>query len=138
MVPELRKRHRLIWQFGSLFLVAGFIGAIWVLPQPPSAGQWPLNGLKPYGRIVAEKTDARHTFRLHINHLRQLQVEIIQHQADAAPLAQVLCNGEFLGVLTHQEQQCFALRDTFSPKASFVLQLRDPINNRTLQKIKLP
>lgn len=138
MVPELRKRHRLIWQFGSLFLVAGFIGAIWVLPQPSAAGQWPLNEIKPYGKVVAEKADTRHIFRLHVNPLNQLQLEVIQNHAYDAALAKVLCNGEFLGVLTHQKQQCFALRDTFSPKATYTLLLRDPIDNRILQKIELP
>lgn len=140
MVPELRKRHRLIWQFGSLFLVAGFIGAIWVLPQSAPTGQWPINEIKPYGKVVAEKADAgaRHIFRLHVNQSNQLQLEVIQNRGYDAALPEILCNGKFLGTLTHQKQQCFALRDTFSPKATYTLLLRDQIDNRILQKIELP
>lgn len=139
MVPELRKRHRIIWQFGSLFLVAGFIAAVWVLPQPVPAGQWVQEQGQPFSQILAEKHLNELSARLKLGDSRHLQIEIIQEKAYPVPFAELLCNGSVLGVLESKRQQSFNLKDTFENKQqTYLLEIVDPINHQTIQKIKLP
>jgi hypothetical protein len=139
MVPELRKRHRIIWQFGSLFLVAGFIAAVWVLPQPVPAGQWVQEQVQPFPQILAEKHLDELSARLKIGDSRHLQIEIIQKKAYPVPFAELLCNGVVLGTLGAQRQHNFNLKDTFVNKQqTYLLEIVDPINHQTIQKIKLP
>ena len=139
MVPELRKRHRIIWQIGSVLLCLGFVAAIWVLPQPVPAGQWVQNQVKPFPKILAEKHLDELSIRLKMGNAHQLQIEIIQEKAYPVPLAELLCNGVVLGVLGSQKQQSFNLKDTLSNKQqNYLLEIVDPINHRSIQKIKLP
>ena len=139
MVPELRKRHRIIWQFGSVLLCLGFAAAVWVLPQPVSAGQWVQEQVRPFPKILAEKHLDELSARLKVGDKRQLQIEIIQEKAYPVPFAELLCNGVVLGALGAQRQQNFNLNDTLSNKPQkYLLEIVDPINHRTIQKIKLP
>lgn len=139
MVPELRKRHRIIWQFGSLFLVAGFVAAVWVLPQPVPAGQWVQEQVQPFSRILAEKHLNELSARLKIGENNHLQIEIIQKKAYPVPFAELLCNGAVLGTLGAHRQQSFNLKDTFvNNQQTYLLEIVDPINHQIIQKIKLP
>lgn len=139
MVPELRIRHRIIWQIGSVLLCLGFVAAVWVLPQPVPSGQWVQEQVQPFPRILAEKHLDELSARLKIGDTRQLQIEIIQHKAYPVPLAELLCNGVVLGVLGAQREQSFNLKDTFLNKQQmYLLEIVDPINHQSIQKIKLP
>jgi len=139
MVPELRKRHRIIWQIGSVLLCLGFAAAVWVLPQPVPVGQWVQEQVQPLPRILAEKHLNELSARLKIGDTRHLQIEIIQEKAYPVPFAELLCNGAVLGVLGTQRQQSFNLKDTFVNKQQmYILEIVDPLNHQTIQKIKLP
>lgn len=139
MVPELRKRHRMIWQIGSVLLCLGFAAAVWVLPQPVPEGQWVQEQVQPLPRILAEKHLNELSARLKIGDTRHLQIEIIQEKAYPVPFAELLCNGAVLGVLGTQRQQSFNLKDTFVNKQQmYILEIVDPLNHQTIQKIKLP
>lgn len=139
MVPELRKRHRIIWQIGSVLLCLGFAAAIWVLPQPVPAGQWVQAQVQSFPKILAEKHFNELSARLKIGDGRHLQIEIIQKKAYPVPFAELLCNGVVLGTLGAQQQHNFNLKDTFLNKQqTYLLEIVDPINHQTIQKIKLP
>lgn len=138
MVPELRKRHRLIWQLGSILLCLGFIAAVWVLPVPIPAGQWPNNELLPFPKILASKTAGNLSFQLRQGANDLKQIEITQHQVMEQTFVQVFCNNALQGVLGTQGVQLFNLSDTLSADPPYLIELVDGINHQTIHQIVLP
>lgn len=138
MVPELRKRHRRIWQYGSLFLVAGFIAAVWVLPVPIPAGQWPHKELPPFPKILASTSTSNLSFQLRQGANDLKQIEIIQHRVMEQAFVQVFCNNALQGVLGPAGVQRFNLSDTLSAEPPYLIELVDGINHQTIHQIVLP
>lgn len=138
MVPELRKRHRLIWQLGSILLCLGFIAAVWVLPVPIPAGQWPNNKLLPFPKILASKTAGNLSFQLRQGANDLKQIEITQHRVMEQAFVQVFCNNALQGVLGTQGVLLFNLSDTLSADPPYLIELVDGINHQTIHQIVLP
>jgi len=138
MVPELRKRHRLVWQVGSILLCLGFVGAVWVLPQPVPAGQWLKSEPQPFPKILARKTTGNLSFQLRQGNESLKQIEITQHQVMEQAFVQVFCNNALQGVLGPTGVQRFNLSDTLSAEPPYLIELVDGINHKTIRQIVLP
>lgn len=138
MVPELRKRHRLIWQLGSILLCLGFIGAVWVLPVPTPSGQWPNNELQPFPKVLASKTKGNLSFQLRQGENDLKQIEITQHRVMEQAVVQVFCNNALQGVLGPAGVRRFNLSDTLSAEPPYLIELVDGINHKTIHQIVLP
>lgn len=138
MVPELRIRHRIIWQIGSVLLCLGFVAAVWVLPQPVPAGQWLQNEVKPFPKILARKTIGSLSFQLRQGDNALKQIEITQHGVMEKPFVQVFCNNALQGVLGRQEIQRFNLSDTLSAEPPYLIEMVDGISQKTIHQIVLP
>ena len=138
MVPELRKRHRMIWQFGSLFLVAGFIAAVWVLPQAPVPG----NELKPviklYPQVVSTRRAEDVVVRLRQDADGHRQFEILHRLSRKFPFIQVSCNDQILGTMSPRGVDVFNIDSTLSLQPSHLLKLSDPVNHQTVLKLEFP
>ena len=138
MVPELRKRHRIIWQIGSVLLCLGFVAAVWVLPRPAPVGHWPKNELLPFPKALASKTTGNLSFQLRQGENNLKQIEITQHRVMEQAVIQVLCNNVLQGTLGPQGVQRFNLDDTLSANPPYLIELVDAINHKTIHQITLP
>lgn len=138
MVPELRKRHRITWQFGSLFLVAGFIAAVWVLPQPPAPGAELKPVTKLYPQVVSTKRAEEVVVRLRQDEDGHKQFEIFHRLPQKFPFIQVSCNDQMLGTMSPRGVDVFNFGDTLSLQSSHLLKLSDPINHQTIFKLEFP
>ncbi len=138
MVPELRKRHRRIWQIGGVLLCLGFAAAIWVLPKPVPAGQWPGNELPPFPKVLASKTKGNLSFQLRQGANDLKQIEITQQRVMEQTFVQVFCNNALQGVLGPAGVRRFSLSDTLSAEPPYLIELVDGINHKTIHQIVLP
>ncbi|MDX2071244.1 MAG: hypothetical protein SFV55_22635 [Haliscomenobacter sp.] len=138
MVPELRKRHRRIWQFGSLFLVAGFIAAVWVLPQTPAPGAKLKPVAKLYPQVVSTRRAEAVVVRLRRDEDGHKQFEILHRLPRKFPFIQVSCNDQILGTMSPKGVDVFNIGDSLSLQSSYLLKLSDPINHQTVLKLEFP
>jgi hypothetical protein len=138
MVPELRKRHRRIWQFGSLLLVAGFIAAVWVLPQAPVSGDELKPLIKLYAQVVATKIAEEVIVRLRQDEDGHKQFEIFHRLPQKFPFLQVSCNDQILGTMSPKGVDVFNIGDSLILQSPNLLKLSDPINHQTVLKLEFP
>lgn len=138
MVPELRKRHRLIWQIGSLFMVLGFLGTVLVLPRDFKQSHLILQIDAPLPKVLSTKTSSGLTIKLRQGVGPQKQLELINNEASDIPLGQLFCNKALLGTLGSKGVQRFFLSDSLSLNPPYLLEIFDPINQKTIDKIVLP
>lgn len=136
MVPELRKRHRLVWQVWALLLPIGFVSAILVLPKQMPVNQLPIAREMPLGNIVqSESTDALIVSLRAQAGLSNKQLEITLKKPLDMPSALVYWQDTFIGSLGAKGTQYFTLDSALVANPPFLLEIRNPIDQTVFQKI---
>lgn len=136
MVPELRKRHRLIWQVWALLLPIGFVLAILVLPKQVKIAQLPIANDMPFATI--EESESTEALKVNLRAqagLPNKQLEIILTQPLDVPSARVYWQNTFLGSLGAKGTQYFILDSALLVNPPFLLEIRNPIDQTVFQKI---
>ena len=134
MVPELRKRHRIIWQIGSVLLCLGFAGAVWVLPQPVTQTQ-PFRKIDPpLPRILDTQESEELTINLRGDSTIGTQLEFIIKKPLEQPVAQLYWQYIFIGVLGPKGIQRFPISGARLAKAPYFLQIVNPFEKTGIQK----
>ena len=134
MVPELRKRHRLIWQLGSMVMVIGFLGAIVVLPQSVTQSKLIHQIDPPLHRILDTQESEELTINLRGDPALGTQLEFIIKKPLEQPMAQLFWQYSFIGVLGPKGTQRFPISGTRMPKAPYFLQIVNPFDKTDIQK----
>ncbi len=134
MVPELRKRHRIIWQIGSVLLCLGFAAAVWVLPQPVAQTQ-AFQKIDPaLPRILDTQESEELTINLRGDSTIGTQLEFIIKEPLEQPVAQLYWQYTFIGVLGPKGTQRFPISGTRLAKAPYFLQIVNPFEKTGIQK----
>ncbi len=136
MVPELRKRHRMVWQVWAFLLPVGFVLAILVLPKKG----WQPNLIEntPIALPNLEQTQENEWLVASIRTqpaLSDKQLEIKLKKPLNIPSAQVFWQNAFLGSLGAKGTQRFGLDSALLVKPPFLLEIRNPIDQTVFQKI---
>ena len=134
MVPELRKRHRLIWQLGSILLCLGFVAAVWVLPQPVTQTKLFQKINPPLPRILDTQESEEFTINLRGDSTKGTQLEFIIKKPLDQPVAQLYWQYIFIGVLGPKGVQRFPISGTRLAKAPYFLQIVNPFEKTVIQK----
>ncbi len=136
MVPELRKRHRLVWQVWAFLLPIGFIFAILVLPKQMPVNQLPIAREAPFGNIAqSESTDVLTASLRAQAGSPNKQLEIKLKKPLDVPLAQVFWQNTFLGNLGAKGTHRFTLDSALLVNPPYLLEIRNPIDQAVFQKI---
>lgn len=136
MVPELRKRHRMIWMLWAVLLPIGFVLAIRSLPQKGYSPE--LTGI-PMGKApktVASARDGNVLAALHAGpdgRVKQLELRLLEPLASGP--AALYWQKAYLGRLGSKGTYRFVLDSTMTSASPFQLEIRDPIRNKPLHQI---
>lgn len=136
MVPELRKRHRLIWQVWALLLPIGFVLAILVLPKQVKIEQLPITNDRPFATI--EKSESTEALKVNLRSQAgspNKQLEIILTRPLDVPAARIYWQNTFVGSLGARGTQRFILDSALLLNPPFLLEIRNPIDQTVFQKI---
>lgn len=134
MVPELRKRHRLIWQIGSVLLCLGFAAAVWVLPQPVAQPK-PFQKIDPpLPRILDTQESEELTIHLRGDSTVGTQLEFIIKKPLEQPMALLYWQYMFIGTLGAKGTQRFPISGERMAKAPYFLQIVNPLEKTGIQK----
>lgn len=134
MVPELRKRHRLIWQIGSVLLCLGFAAAVWVLPQPVTQPK-PFQKIDPpLPRILDTQESEELTIHLRGDSTVGTQLEFIIKKPLEQPMALLYWQYMFIGTLGAKGTQRFPISGERMAKAPYFLQIVNPLEKTGIQK----
>ncbi|WP_373553115.1 hypothetical protein [Haliscomenobacter sp.] len=134
MVPELRKRHRLIWQIGSVVILIGFVGAIVVLPQPVTQTKLFRKIDLPLPRILDTQESEELTINLRGDSTTGTQLEFIIKKPLEQPVAKLYWQYSFIGVLGSKGIQRFPVSGARLAKAPYFLQIVNPFEKTGIQK----
>jgi hypothetical protein len=134
MVPELRKRHRIIWQIGSVLLCLVFAAAVWVLPQPVTPTKLFRKIDSPLPRILDTQESEELTINLRGDSTIGTQLEFIFKKPLAQPVAQLYWQYTFIGMLGPKGIQRFPISGTRLAKAPYFLQIVNPLEKTGIQK----
>ena len=134
MVPELRKRHRLIWQIGSVLLCLGFAAAVWVLPQPVTQPK-PFQKIDPpLPRILDTQESEELTIHLRGDSTVGTQLEFIIKKPLEQPMALLYWQYMFIGTLGAKGTQRFPISGERMAKAPYFLQVVNRFEKTGIQK----
>ncbi|HMQ47426.1 MAG TPA: hypothetical protein PKA00_08640 [Saprospiraceae bacterium] len=138
MIPELRKRHRLLWSFWILLLPLGFAYIVWSLPQKTIVSELPVQKTP----ALADTEQTKETEWIKVNLLTQAdmaskQLELQLKKPLHIPSAQLYWQGVFLGSIQGQDVYRFALDSALLARPPYTLEIRDPINQSVFQQISL-
>jgi hypothetical protein len=135
MVPELRKRHRIIWQIGAVVLVFGFVAAVLVLPKPSQPSSWEQPIAAPLARKLATQQSEWFDFTLRGEGKKGLQLEVVVKKTLDLPSVQFFWQNSYLGLMGPKGVQRFSIADSMSQKTAYVLEVRNGIDQSLIQKI---
>jgi hypothetical protein len=141
MVPELRKRHRIIWQIGAVVLVFGFVAAILVLPKPNKPSSWEQPIAAPMAKKLATQQSEWFEFTLRGEGKNVQQLEVVTKKTLNIPSVQLFWQNSYLGLLGPKGIQRFAIADSMPQKATpeqktpYTLEVRNGIDQSLIQKI---
>lgn len=135
MIPELRKRHRRVWQLWALLLPAGFFLAIWVLPEGVIQPDLIKKTLPPLPNVDQVKETTWLTATIRSDESQHKQLEIYIDQPLSMPSGQLYWQNAFLGSLDAKGVQRFPLDSAQAANPPFTLEIRDPILKNVFQTI---
>jgi hypothetical protein len=135
MVPELRKRHRIIWQIGAVVLVLGFIAAVLVLPKPSQASSWEHPIAAPLAKKLATQESELFDFTLRGEGKNVQQLEVVTKKTLNIPSVQLFWQNSYLGLVGPKGIQRFAIADSMPQKTPYLLEIRNGIDQSLIQKI---
>jgi hypothetical protein len=135
MVPELRRRHRLIWQIGALVLILGFCGAVWVLPKPGFSASLVQQPHVVFPQVLTTKKVDEFSFVLRGNLQGEKQLEVTIQKPLTIPSAQIYWQNNFIGSLGSKGVQLFLLPKELVQKGDHVLEMRSALDQSAFQKI---
>jgi len=134
MTPELRLRHRRVWQIWAILLPIGFVSAILVLPQKVVQTALVEKIAEPLQNIEQTKE-----IEWLVANIRAAdgskQLEILLKKPLDIPSAQIFWQNTFLGSLGAKGIQRFFLDSTQVANPPFTLEIRNPIDQTVFQKI---
>lgn len=135
MVPELRQRHRLVWQVWAFVLPIGFVLAILVLPKKVFQTDLIEKSEAPLPIVAQTQENEWLTVNLRNSDSQTKQLEIILKKPLDIPAAQVFWQNTFLGSLSSKGTQRFALDSLQMANPPYTLEIRDPINETVFQTL---
>lgn len=135
MVPELRQRHRLVWQLWAVLLPIGFVFAIVVLPKKVVQTALIENTIAPLPTISKSKETDWLIANIRSSGNARQQLEILLKKPLDVPATQVFWQNTFLGSLEAKGVQRFLIDSAQAANPPFLLEIRDPINQTVFQKI---
>lgn len=135
MTPELRNRHRRVWQLWAILLPIGFVSAILVLPQKTTQAALVENSTQPLPNVLQTQHTAWLTANLRTSDAPNKQLEIILKKPLELPSAQLYWQNTFIGNLGAKGTYRFSLDSLQTTNAPYTLEIRDPINKSVFQTI---
>jgi hypothetical protein len=135
MVPELRKRHRIIWQIGAVVLVFGFVAAVLVLPKPSQPSSWEQAIAAPMAKKLATQQSEWFDFTLRGEGKNIQQLEVVTKKTLNIPSVQLFWQNSYLGLVGPKGIQRFAIADSMPQKTPYLLEIRNGIDQSLIQKI---
>ncbi|MFN7117584.1 MAG: hypothetical protein ACK4TA_12350 [Saprospiraceae bacterium] len=135
MVPELRRRHRLLWQMWAVLLPIGFVIAILALPKQPTQAQLYDNTAAPLDKLEQTRETEWLLVRLFAADSLHKQLEITVKKPLNVPATQVFWQDRYLGNLGAKGVKRFPLDSALLAGLPYVLEIKDPINQNIFQTI---
>lgn len=137
MTPELRLRHRHVWQLWAFLLPLGFVLAIIALPKQVTQAQLYNNTTPPLGKLEQTRTTEWLLVRLFAADSLHKQLEITLKKPLNIPAAQIFWQDTYLGSLGAKGVQRFALDSALVIEMPYILEIKDPINKKIFQTITI-
>lgn len=135
MIPELRKRHRILWRVLSLPLFGGFLLALWSLPSPLVQPNLPVAQVH-FDQVLQSADTTGFTLQLRSNEAGEKQLLV----GVTAPLsvfsALVYSNDFLLGNLGAKGTHTFAL-DSLHAAAPLQVTIRNGLDQSILYQTTL-
>lgn len=135
MIPELRKRHRLVWRIWAFVLPIGFMLAILVLPKKITQAQLYQGTPPPLAKLEQTRETEWLLLRLFASDSLHKQLEITLKKPLNIPVAQVFWQNRYLGSLSAKGVQRFQLDSALVTERPYILEIKDPINEKIFQTI---
>lgn len=135
MTPELRQRHRRVWQLWAILLPIGFVSAILVLPQKVTQATLVENTATPLSKIIQTKETDWLTANIRSSDSDNKQLEIVLKKPLNVPSTQIFWQNTFLGNLGAKGTYRFPLDSLQTANPPYTLEIIDPIHKTIFQTL---